>query len=291
MLRFDGVAREVRGRTLLHDLSFTVEGGEAVALLGANGSGKSTLLRLAARLDSPARGTVAGTAQRQTGYCPQSDPLWPDLSAVEHLDLAGALHKMPRPLRLHASERLLDALDLTRHATKPAATLSGGMRRRLSVALALLHAPKLLLLDEPFAGLDDAQVARVEALIGDAVRDGAAMLLATHDLAQATRLTSRFLLLRDGSLVRSGSSDALAAAGQPLRLSLSVAPEHNAAALKFLRNATQRPVGDAPFLIAGNDAARLLDLAAALERALPGSVEAASVRPVQLQDLLQEVGP
>lgn len=288
-LRFEAVSHLLGGRQILRDLSFEAGAGELVALLGANGSGKSTLLRLAARLDLPEAGTITGVSQSQTGYCPQTDPLWPDLTAREHLDLLGAVHRMPRTLRRDRTAHLLGALDLSAHLDKPAAALSGGMRRRLSVAIALLHAPALLLLDEPFAGLDGSQVDRLESLIAETAQAGATVLLATHDLAQASRLTRRFLLLRDGALLRAGATAALAQATPPFRLALSLQDDAMKPASDLVRAGGFRAQPDGATLhVSGHATAALLGLAAEVEQALPGAVLQAVVRPVQLDDLLRE---
>jgi ABC-type multidrug transport system ATPase subunit len=184
-------------------LDLEVQAGETVALLGANGAGKSTLLRLAATVGRPSAGRIAiqgvdalaapAAARAHLGYQPQDAPLYAELTPSEHLRWWARLHGAAVD-----ADGLLVANGLAAVAHAPAATLSRGQRQRVALALATLHDPALLLLDEPFTALDADGARRVEELLDD--RSGRkATLFALHDAAQAHHLADRVLRLdRDG---------------------------------------------------------------------------------------------
>ena len=198
-----GLRKRFGRRELWAPLELSVETGETIAILGANGSGKSTLLRIAATVSRPSAGTVVvdgldalrrpEEARRRIGHQPQDAPLYAELTPHEHLRWWA---------RLHGTAAEADALVVTwgleTVAHKPSATLSRGQRQRVALALATLHNPALLLLDEPFTALDDAGRASLEAALAQR-RGKTATLIALHDEAEARRLADRVLRLgRDG---------------------------------------------------------------------------------------------
>ena len=201
-------------------MTLSIASGQRVALMGANGSGKSTLARLVAGLATAPRGSVslAGTdparlpareLPRRAGYVFQ-DP------AVQFLAdrVADELHVGLRSPAEHAvADRLLGELDLDRPGLADASphTLSGGEQRRLSVAAALVRDPLLLVLDEPTYGQDRAHSDALVVLLRDRVRQGAAMLAATHDLVFAAESTERAVGLRSGQVAWDGPTTALLA--------------------------------------------------------------------------------
>jgi heme exporter protein A len=181
--------------------------GERVLLLGRNGAGKTTLLRLAATLLHPTSGTLRHfgieargderTAVRgRIGYLPHGRLLYDDLTVAENLRFHARLHRLDG-----AAARVVRALDetgLSGRADDAAGTLSRGLQQRLSAARAFLHRPDLLLLDEPFTGLDRPGVQRLQAMLADRLGTDAACLLATHDFASAWPLVTRVIVLAAG---------------------------------------------------------------------------------------------
>ncbi len=196
----------------LHDFSFKGQAGDLVALVGHNGSGKSTFLRLAAGLLEPSGGTVtigdapAGSldARAELSFVPDEPVLYDDLSVNEHIEYLGRLHGCGDwPER---ADGLLDALRLTDRADDLPARFSRGLRQKTSLVLGLLRPFAVLLIDEPFVGLDPSgQRALTELLVG-AAGEGACVVVATHQLGFLDRAT-RCVGLRDGEVAFSGKVD------------------------------------------------------------------------------------
>ncbi len=207
-LTFHEVTRNFGRRRALNRVSLTCRAGEIVALLGPNGAGKSTLLSIAATLLSPSAGTVRyGTRTARDGGAPLRGRIgflahdlfvYPELSAAENLTFFARLHGLRDVGTL--VEAALRRASLYDRRDDPAVTFSRGMRQRLAIERALLHAPRLVLLDEPFTGLDDAAVEAIGARLS-ALRDaGVIVLLTTHDLEVAERVADRALVLSGGRL-------------------------------------------------------------------------------------------
>ena len=168
-----------RGRhTVLSGINLTIHRGEVVAVVGANGAGKSTLLQLCAGLLRASGGSIERTPN--FGYAPQLDSLAPLLTVDEHLRLFGAARGIRQGRSISTGRRLLTRLGWTARGDQPAGTLSGGTQQKLNVALAQLDAPDLLLLDEPYQGLDALAYEDLWALISAWRASGAGVLLVTH---------------------------------------------------------------------------------------------------------------
>jgi ABC-2 type transport system ATP-binding protein len=199
-----GAVRAVDG------VSLTAGPGGATALLGSNGAGKSTTLRVLAGVLPPTAGSVrvAGVdvvddpyrAKRALGYCPDVGGLIPRATGWEHLQLAARLHRLPDGWQQRATD-LLARFDLTAAADRVTAGYSHGMGRRLSVVLAAFHEPPVLLLDEPFDGVDPLGVAATLDLIAESRACGAAVLVSTHLLPLAVRACPDVVVLTSGRVV------------------------------------------------------------------------------------------
>ena len=208
-LTFTEVSRSFGRRRALNHVSLQCRSGEVVALLGPNGAGKSTLLSIGATLLEPTSGTVAygehsarnaGAPLRgRIGLLGHDLYVYPELSASENLLFFGRLYGV-----LDLASRVSAALDragLTDRRDDPVAGFSRGMRQRLAVERALLHEPRLVLLDEPFTGLDDGATSALRSRLV-ALRDrGAIVLLTTHDLDTIDGIIDRAVMLRGGRLL------------------------------------------------------------------------------------------
>ena len=178
VLRLTNVSARRGGRTVLSGISLTIHRSEVVAVVGANGAGKSTLLQLCAGLLRASGGSIERTPH--FGYAPQLDSLAPLLTVDEHLRLFGAARGMRQGRSVSTGHRLLTRLGWTARGDQTAGTLSGGTQQKLNVALAQLDAPDLLLLDEPYQGLDALAYEDLWALISAWRASGAGVLLVTH---------------------------------------------------------------------------------------------------------------
>ncbi|HVN40513.1 MAG TPA: heme ABC exporter ATP-binding protein CcmA [Myxococcota bacterium] len=198
------LAKRFGRHAALRDIRFEVAAGSALAVLGANGAGKTTLLRLVAGLARPSAGTltVGGVpatrpeSRARIGYAGHATWLYPALTARENLWFAARLHGVA-----DARERIAALLDeeaLTDAAELPAGALSRGMAQRLSLARALVHRPALLLLDEPFDGLDSPAAERLVARLRALRAGGHTLLLVTHDPRRAAALCDTALVLARG---------------------------------------------------------------------------------------------
>ena len=178
VLRLRDVSARRGRRTVLSGINLTIHRGEVVAVVGANGAGKSTLLQLCAGLLRASGGSIERTPN--FGYAPQLDSLAPLLTVDEHLRLFGAARGIRQGRSVSTGHRLLTRLGWTARGDQTAGTLSGGTQQKLNVALAQLDAPDLLLLDEPYQGLDALAYEDLWALISAWRTSGAGVLLVTH---------------------------------------------------------------------------------------------------------------
>lgn len=178
VLRLRGVSVRRGRRTVLANLDLTVRRGEVVAVVGANGAGKSTLLQVCAGLLRAGSGTVERTSR--FGYAPQLDALAPLLTVDEHLRLFGALDGANRSRAVSTGHRILQRLGWRPDGDQAVGALSGGTRQKINLALAQLASPDLLLLDEPYQGLDALAYEDLWALISAWRSSGAGVLLVTH---------------------------------------------------------------------------------------------------------------
>ena len=178
VLRLRDVSARRGRRTVLSGINLTIHRGEVVAVVGANGAGKSTLLQLCAGLLRASGGSIERTPN--FGYAPQLDSLAPLLTVDEHLRLFGAARGIRRGRSVSTGHRLLTRLGWTARGDQIAGTLSGGTQQKLNVALAQLDAPDLLLLDEPYQGLDALAYEDLWTLISAWRASGAGVLLVTH---------------------------------------------------------------------------------------------------------------
>jgi ABC-2 type transport system ATP-binding protein len=230
------------GVVALDGISFAVAAGEVFALLGPNGAGKSSTVRILATLSAPTAGAafVDGIdviarpreVRQRIGYVAQASGV--DLTATgrENLTLQGQLYRLPAaPLRARVAE-LLELFELNAAADRAAITYSGGMKRRLDVAMGLVHRPAVLFLDEPTTGLDPESRAVMWEEVRGLARQGLTLLLTTHYLEEADQLAQRLLILDGGRVVAEGTPDALKAGLRGDRVSVDLADSGRVAAAR-----------------------------------------------------------
>ena len=203
------LSRSYGRRRALSRVSMDCRGGEVVGLLGPNGAGKSTLLSIIATLTAPTSGEVryggrlasqmGAPLRSRIGVLSHDLHLYPELTARENLRFFGGLYGLES-----IDARIVRALDrawLSDRADDQVQSFSRGMRQRLALERALLHDPRLLLLDEPFTGLDDASTASLMSRLKSLREEGRIVLVATHDLDIAEEVLDRAVVLRDGRIV------------------------------------------------------------------------------------------
>jgi heme ABC exporter ATP-binding subunit CcmA len=202
----EDVSRHFGRRRALSRISFRADRGVILGLLGPNGAGKSTMLAMLATLLRPSTGTIrygdvnpvqhAASLRARIGVLGHDLFLYPELTARENLAFFAGLYQHPQPRR--AADDALTRAGLADRAHDPVSSFSRGMRQRVALERALIHAPRLALLDEPFTGLDDASAAALVGRLRELRAAGAIVVLATHDLDLAEGLLDHALFLRDG---------------------------------------------------------------------------------------------
>jgi len=212
VLRIEHLNKSYGQRAVLHDLNLVVSTGQIYGLLGPNGSGKTTTINILCHLlradsgiirinDSP----VSEQTKHLIGVAPQETLLYRYLTCEENLRFFASLYGLQGIVQTQRVMACLDAVGLSDRANSVAETLSGGMQRRLSLAIALVHQPKLLILDEPTTGLDLEARFELWNLIWQLQKDGITILLTTHLLDEAERLCDCIGILKDGHILVEGS--------------------------------------------------------------------------------------
>src|SRR4051812_14843095 len=217
----DLVKRYPTGTEALRGVSLDIEEGQFYGLLGPNGAGKSTLIHCTTGLAQPTSGAIRvfghdaiehyGEARLAVGLAPQDLNLDWFLTLEETLDYHGGYFGMPKKDRRERSKELLEAFSLTAKKDDRTRTLSGGMKRRLILARALMHRPKLLILDEPTAGVDVELRLELWHYVQRINAEGTTILLTTHYLEEAEQLCDKIAFINDGQIVAQGTSPELAA--------------------------------------------------------------------------------
>jgi ABC-2 type transport system ATP-binding protein len=216
----DLAKRYPTGVEALRGVSIDIDPGEFYGLLGPNGAGKSTLIHCTTGLAQPTGGTIQvfgndaiddyAEARQAVGLAPQEVNLDWFLTAEETLDFHAGYFGMPKRERRERARELLDTFSLTAKANERTRTLSGGMKRRLILARALMHRPRLLILDEPTAGVDIELRLELWHYVQKINQEGTTILLTTHYLEEAEELCNKIAFIADGQIAAKGTSDELA---------------------------------------------------------------------------------
>lgn len=217
MINVQHISKRFGDKQALRDISFSINKGEYVALLGVNGAGKTTLIRILSTLSKPTSGTVevAGFSSKknpqkvreQIGIVSHHTFLYDDLSAEENLRFYANMYGVPNPA--DRITELLKQVNLNSRRYDLVRTYSRGMQQRLALARALLHQPNLLLLDEPFSGLDVNASSMLTDLLKNFITAESTVLITTHDLKFALSMAHRVLVIQNGIIVLDGKSSEL----------------------------------------------------------------------------------
>lgn len=220
-IAIEGLKKRYDEVEALKGVDLSVAPGEIYGLVGLNGAGKSTLAKILMGFIRPDAGavTVDGVsvldepveARRRLGYLPEESVLYPELSAVEHLEMVADLRGLEPKAALARAGRVLDFLELDAARERPIKTYSKGMRRKTALACALVGDPPALIFDEPTSGLDPDGTLRFTEILTELRREGRALILTSHVLAEIERRADRFGVLDAGVIVATGSLEELRA--------------------------------------------------------------------------------
>ncbi|MGA9379426.1 MAG: ABC transporter ATP-binding protein [Phormidium sp.] len=212
MLLIENINKSYGKRHVLQDLNLQINPGEIYGLLGPNGAGKTTTINIICNLLKADSGKIQINNQAVSektksiiGVAPQDNLLYQALSCEENLNFFAQIYGLGRKVRQLQVEKYLASVNLSDRATSPVETLSGGMKRRLNIAVALVHQPKLLILDEPTTGLDIEARYEIWELIRNLKNQGITILLTTHLLDEAERICQKIGILKNGRILAEGT--------------------------------------------------------------------------------------
>jgi ABC-2 type transport system ATP-binding protein len=250
----------------LRGVSFRIDEGEIVGLLGPNGAGKTTIIKILTGFLQPDEGTVevagldvptdAQEVQAQLGYLPETAPLYPELSVQSYLRMMADLRQIPAQDQIARMSEAVYATGLRDHLTRPIGELSKGFRQRVGLAQAILHRPKLLILDEPTIGLDPTQIVEVRRLIRRLAKHST-VLFSTHILSEVEALCERAIILINGLIKADAHLSELSATSNAV-LVLDKAPAGVGKALRALSQvdhveSLEMPEGYPAFRVLGKE--------------------------------------
>ena len=217
----DGLVKRFNGRPVVHELSLTVPQGTLYGLVGPNGAGKTTSLLMATGLLRPDLGTArvlgvdvwadTSRAKALMGVAPDGLRLFEQLSGRELLEYVGALRRMPRQVTAARAAELLAVLDLTADANVVVADYSAGMAKKIGLACALIHAPRLLVLDEPFEAVDPVSGQVIRTILRRYVESGGTVVMSSHVMELVAELCDQVAVIVGGRVLASGPVAELAA--------------------------------------------------------------------------------
>lgn len=233
MIQVEALTRIYRDLTAVDQVSFEIGQGEIVGLLGHNGAGKTTIMKMLTGYLEPTSGVIRidglditthrEEIQQRIGYLPENDPLYPEMTVIDYLDYAASLYGVAVNERTGRIRAAIEKTELSSKAMDVMGTLSRGFRQRVGVAQAILHHPRLLILDEPTNGLDPTQVQHMRDLIRT-LAENATVIISTHILQEVQAICDRVIIIRNGKKAMDATMDDLRA-GKRLLVSVDAEPE------------------------------------------------------------------
>jgi len=232
LLSTEGLCKSYKGRQVVNQVGLTVAPGEIVGLLGPNGAGKTTTFRMCMGMVKPDEGRIQFRGQDVTtspiykrarlglGYLAQEPSVFRKLSVLDNLLAVLEVRRIPKADRLRRAEELLEEFGLARLRESRGEVLSGGERRRLEIARALATEPSLILLDEPFSGVDPIAVEEIQEILASLKDRGIAILLTDHNVRETLHITDRAYILAQGKVLAEGRPRDLVADEQVRRVYL-----------------------------------------------------------------------
>lgn len=219
ILKAQNLSKQIKKTKIVNNISLEVSSAEVVGLLGPNGAGKTTTFYMICGLLVPSTGKVFLNDREITnlplhkrsnlgiGYLPQESSIFKDLSVEENLEFAAEVSIKDSKLRTKRIEEMLEAFNIEPIRGRKGLSLSGGERRRVEIARALIKSPKFILLDEPFAGVDPIAVIDIQRIIEKLIELNIGVLITDHNVRETLSVCDRAYVIKSGSLLASGSSD------------------------------------------------------------------------------------
>jgi ABC-2 type transport system ATP-binding protein len=228
-VRVDHVTKRFAGHTAVHDLSLEVPAGGIFGLLGPNGAGKSTTIRMMMNIITPDEGTISqfgtpGTGRdlsHRVGYLPEERGLYKKMKVLDHLIFLGEIRELPRPEARRRALAWLERLGLSDWNLRKVEDLSKGMQQKVQFIGALIHDPELVILDEPFSGLDPVNSKVMKDVVVEIARSGRTVLFSTHQMDQAEKMCDRVAIIARGEKVLDGTLTEIKAAGGKRNIALA----------------------------------------------------------------------
>ncbi|MBF0195493.1 MAG: ABC transporter ATP-binding protein [Magnetococcales bacterium] len=209
MIDVSNLTRNYGAFKAVDNVSFNIGHGEVVGLLGHNGAGKTTIMKMLTGFLEPTSGTIKvdgldieqdkSAIQSRIGYLPENCPLWPEMTVIDYLDFQATMHGIADNKKTEAIRKAIKRTALGEKASQAIHTLSRGYRQRVGVAQAILHRPKIIILDEPTNGLDPTQIRQMRSLIKELAKE-ATVIISTHILQEVQAVCERVLILHSGKL-------------------------------------------------------------------------------------------
>ena len=219
MLRIENLTKIYGEKRAVDGLSLHIEAGQIYGFIGHNGAGKTTTLKACCGILGFEEGEifVDGVSVRENpleckskiAYIPDNPDLYAFMKGIQYLHFVGDIYKVPSALRQERIDKYAAAFSLTGDLAQPIGAYSHGMKQKLALIAAFLHEPKLIIMDEPFVGLDPKAAHTVKEIMRELCKDGAAIFFSTHVLEVAEKLCDKIAIIKDGKLVKEGAIDAV----------------------------------------------------------------------------------
>ena len=220
-LSLENIEKTIGSKKILSNISFSVRNNEIVGLLGPNGAGKTTAFHIAAGLLFPNQGKVLicnkdvtnmpmhARANLGLGYLPQESSLFPDLSVEKNLLGIAELLKLNQEQQIQKVSKIVEEFDLAKILQVKGRMLSGGQRRKVEIARTLICGPEIMLLDEPFAGIDPIAVEEIKELLIEIAKKNISILITDHNVKETLNLCKKAIILSDGIIIAEGNEESL----------------------------------------------------------------------------------
>ena len=217
MLKIEHLTKKYGAKVAVDDLSLEIKPGEIYGFIGHNGAGKTTTIRCACGLLDFDEGeiTINGRSIREDplackmdfAYIPDNPVLFDFLSGIDYLNFIGDVYKVEKSVREERIRRYSDTFEITSNLAQPISSYSHGMKQKLAIVAAMLHEPKLFVLDEPFVGLDPIAAFQFKSMMRELCDKGGAVFFSTHVLDVAERLCDKIAIIKNGKLIKAGTMD------------------------------------------------------------------------------------